>query len=159
MRSCALAVALLSLISLMAGCGGGGGGTQPTAPANSVVIKSVGAATTLYGVGFKLQLPPGVTLATQGNGALAAGALVSSGGAADANFAANYDSGVSPQTVTVSLTKASGFPVGEFMTVIPVLAQGTALVPGDFVLSDFKAYDNLTTGSPAPLITGTVTAP
>lgn len=158
-------VALLSLIFLLTGCGGGGGGgaeaPQTPVAGSSVVIASAGAATTLYGVEFTLQLPPGVTLATPGGGTLAAGAMVPSGGAAgtDVTLNAYYDTAVSPQTVKVSLVKPSGFPVGRFLTVTPVLAQGTDLVPAAFAITGFKAWDDLTTYRVDPLITSVVAAP
>lgn len=153
-------MALAALIFTVPGCGGGGGGSAPgpPAPVDRVVIKSVGAPATLYGVEFTLQLPAGVTLATDGAGALAAGVLVASGGAAGAAPVVNYRAGSVPQTVVVSLTKDTGFPVGEFLTLTPMIAAGTVLLPTDIILSGFKAYDNFN-GVPAPSIAGTVAAP
>ena len=84
-----------------------------------------------------------------------AAAAVAAAGAAPV---ANYQAGSAPQTVVVSLTKKTGFPVGEFLTVTPVIAAGTVLLPTDIILSDFKAYDNFN-GVPAPSIAGTVAAP
>lgn len=156
---------LLSFVSQLAGCGGGGAESAPPqipTPANSVVISTSGPAAALYGVEFTLQLPPGVTLATQG-GALAAGVIAPSGGAVGATVTTNYDPVVAPQTVRVSLIKGppgfpAGFPVGPFMTVIPVLPQGTTLSAAGFALSGFKAYDDPTTGGEAPLITAAIAA-
>ncbi|GAW65982.1 lipoprotein [Geoanaerobacter pelophilus] len=147
----------------LTGCGGGGGVEAPQAPVagSSIVIETAGAATTLYGVEFTLQLPPGVTLATPGGGTLAAGVMVPSGGAAgaDAGLSVFYDTGAAPQTVKVSLVKPSGFPVGRFLSVTLVLAQGTTLVPAAFVISGFKAWDDLASYRVNPLITSVVAAP
>lgn len=156
------AALLLSFVLLLAGCGGGGGESAPplvATPANSLVISTAGSASALYGVQFTLQLPAGVTLATQG-GALAAGVIAPSGGAVGATVTTNYDPAVAPQTVKVSLVKPlPGFPVGPFMTVIPVLPQGTTLSAAGFTISDFKAWDDLTTYHDAPQITAAITAP
>ncbi|WP_148212903.1 hypothetical protein [Citrifermentans bemidjiense] len=166
MKLAVSATSLLSFVSLLAGCGGGGGESAPpqiATPTNSLVISTSGTAAALYGVQFTLQLPPGVTLATQG-GALAAGVIAPSGGAAGATVTTNYDPVLAPRTVTVSLIKAppafpAGFPVGPFMTIIPVLPQGMTLAAGDFTLSSFKAWDDLTTYHEAPQITGAIAAP
>jgi hypothetical protein len=87
--------------------------------------------------------------------------MVPSGGAAgtDAALSAYYDTAASPQTVKVSLVKPSGFPVGRFLTVTPILAQGTTLVPAAFTITGFKAWDDLTTYRVDPLITSVVAAP
>lgn len=163
MRFCAVFMAFVVLPTLLcAGCGGGGGDAaapfQPVTPANSVVIKSVGPATTLYGVQFTLQLPSGVTLATPGGGAVAQGVLSASGGAAGSSVSSYYDSGATPQTVTVSVTNKSGFQVGQFLTVATQVAPGTTLTPGNLMLTQFKAYDSFL-GAVAPAITGEVSAP
>jgi len=152
---------LVLLVSLLPGCGGGGGAGNVPAPfsTNTVVIKTLGAPATLYGVQFKVELPDGVTLAADQFGALTAGAMVPSGGAAGASLVTDYQASASYRSVTVSLVKASGFPVGEFLTVNALVPLGTSLSPGDFILSDFKAYDNLATGGVATAVTGGVSAP
>ena len=159
MRSPVLGMLLLSLICLVSGCGGGGGGATgsgPTATTATVVIKTVGAPTTLYGVQFKVQIPTGVTLATEGAGVIAAGVMIPSGGATGGLLEAGYQSSNSPQTATVSVTHGSGFQVGEFMTMTVTVPPGTVLLPADLVLSEFKAYDNFN-GIPTVAITGTAT--
>jgi hypothetical protein len=164
MRTSVLGLALITLIFLLAGCGGGGGGVvggvggtaEPTAV--TIIVKTVGSTATLYGVEFGFNLPAGVTLTRQASGELAAGVIVPSGGAAGASLVTNYQSTTSPQTVEVSLTKISGFPVGEFLTVTVMVAPGVVLQPANVTFSRFKAYDNLN-GVPSDSITGTVTAP
>ena len=158
MRYSFLGFALIALISLVFGCGGGVGESTPGPTAATVVIKTVGAPATLYGVEFTAQLPIGVTLTTQGSGQLAAGVMVPSGGATGATVVTNYQSASSPKTVAVSVTKGEdGFPVGEFLTVNAMVAPGAALLPADIALSEFKVFDNL--GALAGSITGTVTVP
>lgn len=158
----ASAALLLSFVSLPAGCGGGGGESAPlqiATPANSLVISTAGPTSALYGVQFTLQLPAQVTLATQG-GTLAAGVIAPSGGAVGAALTTTYDPVAAPQTVNVSLIKGPpGFPVGPFMTVIPVLPQGRTLSAAGFAISGFRAYDNLSTGRVAPQITWAIAAP
>lgn len=161
MKSLAFSIVLASAIFSLSACGGGGGGgesgaTPPVRTANAVVVRTVGAPTTLYGVEFLAELPPGVTLATQPSGLLADGVIVSSGGAAGTPVVASYQPGASPQTFIVSFT-SPGFPVGEFLTVNPTVAAGTVWQPGDIHLKNFKAWDGFTHISDS--ITGEVTAP
>ncbi|WP_156912255.1 hypothetical protein [Citrifermentans bremense] len=164
MRFSAAFTAFILLTLICSGCGGGGGDAaaplqfQPT-PANSVIIKSAGPATTLYGVQFTLQFPTGVTLATPGGGVVAQGVLTPSGGGAGSSVSAYYDSGATPQTVTVSVTNSSGFQVGQFLTIATQVAPGTTLVPGNLVLTQFKAYDSVASGTVDTAITGEVSAP
>ena len=159
MRFFAFFIALTAVLFSLSACGGGGAAdsTPTVGTANAVVIKTVGPPTTLYGVGFTAELPPGVTLATQPSGALSDGVIVQSGGAAG-TVVASYQPGASPQTFMVSFTSL-GFPVGEFLRVNPTVAAGTVWQPGDLHFTSFKAYDNLASGVPSGLITGSVTAP
>lgn len=157
MKLVASMLLLLSSISLLSGCGGGAS-SGPETPSAKVVVSTAGTASALYGVQFTLQLPAGVTLAADG-GTLPPGVMVPSGGAVGGSVAAYYDAAAVPQTVTVSVTKGTpGFPVGECVTFTPVLPEGKTPSAGDFVLSDFKAYDDLATGGASPYVTGEVTA-
>ena len=158
-RHVTLAIAPVAVFFLLCGCGGGGHAVDNSAAASTVIVKTVGAATTLYGLQFKIELAPGVTLATDASGELASGAIVPSGGAAGAMVVTNYQRSVEPQTVTVSLVKPLGFSVGEFLTLTAQVAPGASFSPADLTLSEFKAYDDLESGAVQESITGAVAAP
>lgn len=143
MKSVLFRIALLALAWTLPGCGGGGGGGASGPTTTTLVVKALGSATTLYGIQAKVNLPAGVTLATQPNGELVSGTIVPSGGASGATLVTNYQTTTAPQTVTVSLTALSGFPAGEFLKVTVLVAPGIVVNPSDITFVEFKAYQDL----------------
>ena len=98
----------LSFIMLvLGGCGGGGGSsagtvTVPTgasATKVSVAFSTSGAATGIYGVQCKFNLPAGVTLATDTNGEVNASVISLAGGATGKTIISNYAKTAAPESV------------------------------------------------------------
>ena len=165
-------------ISSATGCGGTlTGNTYTTAAITNACMVSVSfstattaiikistsgipaSGTALSGVGITITLPTGVTVKANSDGSVASGVVTASG------VAANNTSGVStyipasgstPATLSmiIASTLASGFGVGEFVTVNADIASGYTPQQADFVVTIFKPADltlNLVTGLTAVL--------
>jgi hypothetical protein len=141
---------LLTFIFLLSACGNGGGGgnsLQTTPPVTATLkLSTVGTipqGDSLVGIGFTINLPSGVTVKTDTDGAVASGVLsVSSASAPDAAPLPIYTpaTGAVPAKLTVLLTAGatSEFSIGSFATVTCDIASGSAPLAGDFALTNFQ---------------------
>lgn len=132
---------LLVVTSLMFACGGGGGGNDAP-PIFTLKLKTVAvnnpSYTGLIGSVNDLQvtLPAGVSVYPATTG------VTASGNAAGGSVAIN----TTGQTTRISLAKAAGFAVGEFLTIScgysgatpPTLASITVSQGTDFKIADLQ---------------------
>ncbi len=140
-----LCVALLPL-----GCGGGGGGGGGTHPKTAVIKLSTAGETTqsLGAVQTTLRMPSGVSVKATTNPPQTDSEVVAASGVASGAELVMGIYSSSSGTVTVYLTKSSGFGIGEFATINCDLA-GTSPKSSDFSVSDLSVWD--TNGS---IVTG-----
>jgi hypothetical protein len=101
--------------------------------------------TALAGLGVTIELPVGVSAATQSGGAVAATVVVPSGVSQNATVAPVYHAaaGTVPGTLNFVLTSmaVNGFGAGEFATVTLVLSPGTVPLASDFKIISFSPVD------------------
>lgn len=126
-------------------CGGGGGGAPFVPVTATIKLATVGTSSAnLSGIGITLNLPAGVTPALNNDGTVAVTVVSPSGVASTGTLvAANY----TPATVStkgslkISLISATGFGVGEFVTINLSVATGSNPTLSDFTLSGFDPID------------------
>lgn len=172
-RSAAMVIGMTFGVLMVAGCGGGGGGGSSATPVTvkfrtySSSITNFGIYSGIRSVGFRLDLPVGVTVATDpldtnANKRTADGVIKLSG-VLTTTFK-NLTSLVTPRpfygvyssakpagsgkgVVWVNLTFSSSTPVafdkGEFLTLNCIAVSGAATAPSAFVLSEKLIYGNL----------------
>jgi hypothetical protein len=160
-------IILLALSLSLVACGGGGGSSPPPAPETfptKAVIKistqGTPSSSALSGVVVTLNLPPGVTITTNSDGSVASGAVIASGVVAQNNttvlstYTPASGSTAATLKIFVASTLASGFGVGEFVTVNANIASGYTPQQSDFTLTNFEPADlsiNSVTGLTASL--------
>ena len=157
---CLLATLIVSIASCGGGGGGGGGGVagsntsaQPTKA--TVKIATTGTSQTLGAVQATLHMPTGVSVKATVNPPQTDGGIVlASGAASGADLVMGIYSSLSG-TVTVYITKATGFSTGEFSTINCDIASGTLPRSSDFVVTDLSTWD--TSGSLVTALTPTFT--
>ncbi len=146
----------LGSLFLVMGCGGGGGGGNPPLPSATytkavVKISTVGSPSTtpLAGAQAIVHLPIGVTVKATANAPQTdAGVVIASGNSAPADLIFGVYSAASG-TINVYVVKATGFAVGEFVTVNCDIGTGASPSASDFSVSDLIVSDangNLITG-------------
>ena len=139
---------LLALFTaLLTGCGSGGAAgnavDQGSGPGTATIVLSTGAAsaaTVIYAVEFVLQLPAGVTLATDpANGEVMAGVLhaADSGALAGARYVPA--TGATRAFVKVNIADPYGFVIGDLATITCNVSQGADLSAAGFVMDGFSA--------------------
>jgi len=158
----------LGFASLLTACGGGGGSSAAN-PGGGTVLQTSRSATlklstsgvpsaALAGIGVTVVLPDGVTPALNSDGSVAAAVatvsgVAATGVAATAPIQAVYTPSSGSLNGTLYLAMVSsdpaGFGVGEFATVMLVVAAGYNPPLSDFTLSGFAPVDtnyNIATG-------------
>ena len=126
----------LSALVILGGCGGGGGdGGTPATPATTAAVKlstqgTLPTGSQLAGIAVTIQLPAGVTVATDTSGAVASGVVTVTGVAASGISALGpviYTPATASTPGTLEFTlAASNFGTGEFATVNFKLASGAS---------------------------------
>ena len=120
-----------------------------------IILKTFGPPMQLYGVQFKLNLPPGLTLPTRSNGEVDAGNLVPLGSASGALVVARYQPTLSASILSVSLASENGFSVGDFLAITADLSSDAIPEAIEPTILEFKAYDNRN-GIVSDAVTGTL---
>ena len=125
----------LSVLIILGGCGGGGGSPAAPAPTKAAVKLSTQGAlptgTQLAGIAVTIQLPSGVTVSTDANGAVLSGVVNVSGVAAASGVTSVgpviYTPAAGTALGSLQFTMAaSNFGIGEFATVDFNLASGSS---------------------------------
>jgi hypothetical protein len=161
-----IAYSLLLLIALAA-CGGGSSGTpdnpSPGNPSSGnqtstkatvkvAISGTLPAGTNIAGVGVTVALPAGVTVATDGSGAVATGSVTPSGIFASGTqtppiyTAASVANLASLKICPTSSTAGGESQTGEIATLVVNLANGTTPTANSFVLSDLVVVNSGTYG-------------
>jgi hypothetical protein len=109
-------------------------------------VSTQGPAAALSGVGVTINLPAGVTVATDSSGVVVPGAVAVSGVAvpsalAQATFTPATAGANASFTVVVASSQAGGFGIGEFVTVTCALGSGPLPSAAEFTLSAFDPSD------------------
>jgi hypothetical protein len=118
-----------------------------TLPTTAVLrLSTQGPVTALSGVGVIVNLPAGVTVATDTSGIVVPGVVAVSGVAvpstlAQATFASATASANATVTIAVASSQSAGFGIGEFATVTCRLGSGPLPAAADFTLSGFNPAD------------------
>jgi hypothetical protein len=147
-----MALFCLSTLLLLGGCGGGGGSndTQPaqaTPAATKAIVKlsTVGTlpqGTQLSGVAVTVQLPAGLSVATDANGAVATGVVTASGVAILGGAFTTYTAATATAPATLQVIVAGNFGVGEFVTIACDIASGSsAPTATDVKITGFSPAD------------------
>ena len=143
------------LTALVTGCGSSGGvtgnavdpgpGPGPApAPSQATVYISTSAAsaaTIIYGVGFVLQLPAGVTVPAKADGEVLDGILKTSDSGVSAGARYVPATATARASVKVNIFDPGGFAVGELATLTCAIAPQSTVSATGFTLSDFVAKD------------------
>ena len=98
-----------------------------------VTLGISGTTATVYGVDVVVDLPSGVTVAADANGAVAAPIITATGAAAGSYASAKYTpaSGAVPGKLHIAVASGSGFAPGAFVTVACSVAEGATPTFGD----------------------------
>lgn len=122
--------------------------TQPTKATVTLAAQgSLPQGTAIAGIGITVNLPPGVTVATDGSGAAAAGVITGYGQTTSTTI--TTVSSVVPATATaagtlrmiLASTDPAGFTVGQFARINCDISVGSYPKAADFSTTDFSAVD------------------
>lgn len=152
---------MLVLTLLLAGCGGGGQAPGDSRDATVILaVTGVTSGTLVGAVSLTLQLPPGVSVATNSDGTTGKGVLVASGTTLAAGVTPLVEGdGANSGELVVGVVSASGFQAGEFASVTLQVASGVAPAASSFMVTSCKVYDSLGNLVPAAGVLATVTLP
>lgn len=147
-------VALFGTMVMLYGCGGGGGGGSAGSapqPTSAVITLSTQGAlpsgTAIAGIGVTVNLPPGVTVPTDGSGGVGSDVIVGSGQTASravvtvANFQPATATSPGMLRIVLASSEPGGFMAGEYATVKCGIAAGSRPQATDFSTSDFRVVD------------------
>lgn len=142
------------LTALVTGCGSSGGVTgnavdpdspgpvpKPTRATVSISTSAASAATIIYGVGFVLHLPAGVTVPAKADGEVLDGILQTTGSGVFAGARYVPATATARASVKVDIADEGGFAVGDLATLTCAIAPPSAVSATGFTLSDFVAKD------------------
>lgn len=127
-RGAVLVMTLFCLV--LAGCGGGGGSSSPPASNVAMVTLSVqGTTGTIGAVDVTVDLPAGVTVASDAsnNYVVSSGVLTAVGSASNSIVVGRFipATATTPAKVRIAVINSVGFAAGEFLTMKCDIAPGT----------------------------------